>query len=111
MRGDTVECLLIERSELHQSLGIKVMRRYPRFVFRDGLLVERSSWKPSPDVRKLEMQMAGFHSWVRAYHPDKARRLGDPKRPFIYSRETGRMVRELAKEYRVVTQGTAKQQK
>ena len=46
VHGDTVEFELVEKNEILSSMGMEGATHYPRFIFKNGLLYKKKSWKP-----------------------------------------------------------------
>lgn len=70
VRGDTVECVLIERNDATRAYGADSLLHYPRYVFRDGLVVLKEAWRRDPGVVALNRYSAPFRAWVRETHPE-----------------------------------------
>lgn len=99
VKGDTVECELLERNDIFRAAGIDEVRRFPRFIFKDGLLIKKEPYKPSKDMEELSRRQAPFQLWVRKNHPEAIEKFLDSEGNFIFSRENGVLIRSLAIEW------------
>ncbi len=100
VKGNTVEFELTERNCLTRAVGVREMHHYPRFVFENGLVKRKESWKDSPNLRELApRQMELLMKWLREKHPDDLAKLSDSHRKGIYSQETGALTCKLANEW------------
>lgn len=70
VRGDTVECVLIERNDATRAYGADSLVHYPRYVFRNGLVVLKEAWRRDPGVAALNRYSEPFRAWVRETHPE-----------------------------------------
>lgn len=70
VRGDTVECTLIERNDATRAEGPDSLVHYPRYVFRDGLVILKEAWRRDPGLAESNRHSAPFRAWVRDTHPD-----------------------------------------
>ena len=70
IRGDTVECTLVERNDATRAYGPDSLVHYPRYVFRDGLMTVKEGWKRDTSFAALNRHAEPFHSWVRETHPE-----------------------------------------
>ena len=99
VRGDTVEFELVEKNEIAKVFGMDSVRHFPRFIFRDGLLLKRESWKTSADFEELNRRRKPFHIWVNTTHPEAMKTFFDPEKNFIFSRENGQLYVQLVREW------------
>lgn len=100
VKGDTVEFELVEKNDVLTALGIPEIRHFPRFIYRDGLLQEKSPRKPRTRARELDQRIAALREWIQANHPDALAQLEAPDGSFIFSRENGHLVVKLLEEWR-----------
>lgn len=70
IRGDTVECTLVERNDATRTYGPDSLVHYPRFVFRNGLVMVKETWKRDTSFAALNRHAEPFHTWVRETHPE-----------------------------------------
>lgn len=70
VRGDTVECTLVERNDATRAYGPDSLLHYPRYVFRDGLVTVKEGWKRDTSFAALNRHAEPFHAWVRQTHPE-----------------------------------------
>jgi ketosteroid isomerase-like protein len=70
IRGDTVECTLVERNDATRAYGRDSLVHYPRYVFRDGLVKVKEGWKRDTSLAALNRHAEPFHAWVRETHPE-----------------------------------------
>jgi uncharacterized protein (TIGR02246 family) len=103
VRGDTVEFVLIERNDINDALGTNGMYHYPRFIFKDGLVIKKEPWKrgdqSSKDDKKI---LEAFRMWVREERPNERAKFIDPDGNFVFSRESGIIMSRLAKEWTAI---------
>ncbi len=99
-RGDTVEFELVERSDELRAVGMDEVRHYPRFIFADGQVVKKEPWKMSPDPREASRLRVPLRQWIRESHPEALDELLDSDGQFVFSVESGALLRELANEWR-----------
>jgi ketosteroid isomerase-like protein len=99
VKGNAVEFELIERSDLIRAAGMKELRHYPRFVFENGLVKRKESWKDSSDLKELRSRTAPLLEWIRKKHPEALAKLADSGGNAIYNQENGALARKLANEW------------
>lgn len=97
VKGDTVEFELSEKNDVLRALGIDELRHFPRFIFKDGLILEKGPRKPYARAQELEGQLATFREWLQENHPDDLARLEAQDGSFIYNRDNGYLVVKLLK--------------
>jgi len=99
VRGDTVECELVETNEISKTFAMYEVRQFPRFIFKDGLVHRIELWKRSTDKRELSRRVKTFQGWIRKTHPEAMKTFFDSERKFIHSRETGQLYVQLLREW------------
>jgi hypothetical protein len=70
IRGDTVECSLIERNDAMRWVGLDSVVHYPRYVFKDGLVILKEARKPAPLMQELIHRWQPYWQWVGKAHPE-----------------------------------------
>ncbi len=70
VRGDTVECTLIERNDGTRAHGPDSLIHYARYVFHDGLVIKKEPWAPSPSMAEFNRRAQPFRAWVRNELPE-----------------------------------------
>jgi len=97
VKGDTVEFELLEKNDVLTVLKIDELRHFPRFIFKEGLILEKASRKTYARAQELEEQIAAFREWLGENHPDDLARLEAPDGSLIYSSDNGYLVVKLLK--------------
>jgi uncharacterized protein (TIGR02246 family) len=101
VKGNSVEFELSERSDVLDALEISALIHYPRFTFKDGLVIRKEPWKKDKERSENDKRIfEAFRKWVREEKPEERSRLINPDGKLIYSRESGLMMSRLAKEWR-----------
>jgi Amidohydrolase family len=103
-RGDTVEFELIERNEILSATGMERIRLYPRFVFKDGLIYKKETWKVSPDVQEMIRRAQAMRKWMQETHPEIVAELIDSDGNFIFNRKNGELNLQMALEWKQAIQ-------
>jgi ketosteroid isomerase-like protein len=70
VRGDTVECTLIERNDATRAYGPDSLVHHVRYVFRNGMVTLKEAWKRDTSIAELNRHSEPFRAWVRATHPE-----------------------------------------
>lgn len=103
VEGNVVTFEMLETSEIIRAVGMTELRHYPRFEFRDGLVVRKgpSTRKPpaAHSIPELNRRMAPLRKWIRETHPDALAKLVDPNEGFIFSEESGALMLRLTREW------------
>lgn len=100
VNGDVVEFELVERSDEIRAVGMHEVHHYPRFVYEKGLLKRKEPWKLSPDAGEASRRVAPLRRWIRENHPEAIEKLLDSKGNFIFNKDNGALMRDLANEWR-----------
>ena len=99
VKGDTVEFKLLEINDIFIAVGMREVRRFPRFIFKAGLLKKKEPWKPSTDMTEVMRRQIPLRKWIRENHPAAIEQFLDSNGDFIFSKENGVLMRKLALEW------------
>jgi ketosteroid isomerase-like protein len=99
VRGDTVECILVERNDATGAHGPDSLIHYVRYVFHDGLLVKKEPSAPSPSLAELNRRAQPFRAWVRDEHPEALSVILDSNGSPQWTREAVDLVHLLRHEW------------
>jgi ketosteroid isomerase-like protein len=99
VRGDTVECTLIERNDATRAHGPDSLVHYARYVFEAGLVVKKEPWAPSESLRELNRRAEPFRSWVREEHPEALAVILDSNGTPRWTRDAVELVHEIRKAW------------
>lgn len=103
VKGNTVEFELIERNDISDALGTSAAHHYPRFTFRDGLVIRKEPWKNDAESSEKDKKIwEAFRKWVREEKPEERAKFIDLDGNLIFSRESGIIMSRLAKEWREI---------
>ena len=105
IRGDTVEFELVERNQILAVIGMESIRLYPRFVFKNGLVYRKESWKTSPDIQEMNRLARPLRDWKKEVHPEIVNAIFDTDGNFIFNRENGELNVQMALEWKQAMQG------
>lgn len=97
---DTVEFELVERNELLSAIGMERIRHYPRFIFKDGLVFRKESWKKSPDIPEMNRRAKPKRDWISENHPEVIQKFFDSDGNFIFNRENGKLAIKMTREWK-----------
>lgn len=100
VKGDTVEFVLEETNGYMDTLGIPSVVHYPRFIFRDGLLIRKEPVYPSlysPMVDSIDQR---WNQWIRSAHPEAHVQIIKPNGGINFNRKTGELLLHLAHEWK-----------
>ncbi len=97
--ANTVDFELVERNDILRSLRVRELRHYVRFTFQDGLVTRKEELKPATGIEVLKANGARFDKWLREAHPEAMPKLFAADGKFIYSRESCKLMAELAAEW------------
>lgn len=97
--GNVVEFTLLESNDLLRALGVEVVRHFPRFIFEDGKVKRKEPWQPSPDMVRVNQNMQPLRQWIRDERPEALEVLVDQAGAFVFSREGGELMTQLALEW------------
>jgi steroid delta-isomerase-like uncharacterized protein len=101
VKGNSVEFKLMERSDVSDSLGISALIHYPRFTFKDGLVIRKEAWKKDKKRSEHDKRIyEAYRKWIREEKPEERAKFIDPDGRLIFSRESGLIMARLAKEWR-----------
>jgi hypothetical protein len=100
VKGDSVEFELIESNPILKAIGLDSVRHYPRFIFKDGLILRKEPWKVSPDIQERNLLAGPMRKWKKENYPDIVARFFDSKGNFIFNEENGRLQVQLAEEWK-----------
>lgn len=95
VRGDTVECTLIERNDATRAYGPDSLTHYPRYVFEGDLLKIKESWKPEKSFAELNRHAAPFRAWVRQVRPEAITVILDSTGTPRWTREAAEKTHEM----------------
>ncbi|NIR46807.1 MAG: nuclear transport factor 2 family protein [Gemmatimonadetes bacterium] len=95
VRGDTVECTLVERSDATRAYGPDSLITHARYVFEEGLVVKKEPWAPSPSLMELNGRSEPFRRWVREQHPEALAVIVDSTGTPRWTRSAVDIVHEL----------------
>jgi hypothetical protein len=99
VRGDTVECVLLEQSDVTKAFGMARAVHYARYVFKDGLMYRQEPWKKRPDMSKFTAKLDEFRQWISEAHPNELARLDSLGAISHFSREVGELRSRLLREW------------
>jgi hypothetical protein len=100
VKGDTVESVLEETNDYMDTLGMPSVIHYPRFVFRDDLLVRIENIRPGlipPEVDSIDQL---WNYWIQSTHPEEWEQIVEPNGSINFSRKNGALLLRLACEWR-----------
>lgn len=104
-RGDTVDVDMIERNDLAAAIGFAEFHHFPRFIFANGLLVQRESRRVTPELKAYAQQMELMRSWLKTERPDILMLIEDEQGRYRMTRKTGELLVKAANEWRAATAG------
>jgi hypothetical protein len=97
---DTVNLELLESNDFMAALGVPQLRSFVRIVFADGKVKHSSETRPPQGTEELEAAWGELGAWLETNHPDALAAMygadGAPAR----SREAGRSLVGLAREWK-----------
>jgi ketosteroid isomerase-like protein len=99
IRGDTVECMLIERNDGTRAFEVDSSVHYARYVFRDGLVYRKEPWKEQPSSTSFATNVARFRRWVSEVHPIRLAELDSLMAITQFSLEVGELRSSLLMEW------------
>ncbi len=102
--GDTVEFELFEQNEILFAIGMEGVHHYPRFIFKDGLVINKEPWKKSPDVQEMNRLAQPRRDWIRENHPEVVQKFFNLDGNFIFNRENGELAIQMTREWQKATQ-------
>jgi hypothetical protein len=100
IRQDTVEFELFERNGILTAMDMEGVKGYPRFIFKNGLLIKKEVWKPSPDIKKMNQRSQPRRNWIKINHPEIFQKFFDSTGNFVWSEENGKLQIQMAKEWK-----------
>lgn len=89
---------MLEQNDIYRAAGMNEVCSYPRFIFKDGLLIKKEPYKPSKDMEEMSKRQTPFRLWLRQNHPEVMDKLLDFDGNFIFNRENGVLMRDIAIE-------------
>ncbi|TFG67002.1 MAG: nuclear transport factor 2 family protein [Gemmatimonadales bacterium] len=95
VRGDTVECTIIERNDATRAHGPDSLVHYVRYVFGAGQVRIKEPWAPSPSIAELNRRAEPFRSWVRESHPEAIAVILDSSGTPRWTRDAVEKVHEM----------------
>jgi len=99
VRGDTVECTVIERNDATRAYGPDSLIHYPRYVFEDGLLKIKEGWRRDTSFAELNRHAEPFRAWVRATHPESLMAILDSTGAPRWTRGSIEKTREMLRAW------------
>jgi hypothetical protein len=99
IRGDTVEFELLERNAIITALGMKEIKHYPRFIFKNGLVYKKEAWKVSSDMQELSRRNKPRREWIQENHPEAVQKFFDSEGNFIFNKANGELQIKLTREW------------
>jgi hypothetical protein len=103
VHGNVVEYELVESNETIRAIGMTEVRHYPRFTFKDGLVVRKEpSEREAPaeySMTEFNRRMAPLREWIRGAHPEAISQLLDTDGAFVFSQENGALMLRLTREW------------
>ncbi len=100
IRQDTVEFEFFERNEILTAMDMEGVKHYPRFIFKNGLLYKKESWKPAPDRQIMNQRSRQRRNWIKKNHPEIFQKYFDSIGNFIWSEENGKLQIQMAREWK-----------
>jgi ketosteroid isomerase-like protein len=95
VRGDTVECVIVERNDATRAYGPDSLVHYARYVFKDGLVTKKEPWRRSNALSELNRHAQPFRSWLRSTHPEAMAVILDSTGTPRWTPEAADKVREM----------------
>jgi hypothetical protein len=102
-RGDTVTFDLLESNEFMRTLGVPQIRGHQQFVLANGKVRRTADLRPPDGSAQLDSAWVRFAAWAQANRPQAMAALSDSESHAVVSREAGRALVALAKEWRAAT--------
>jgi hypothetical protein len=99
VHGDTVEFVLDEKNEIITVIGMEKIQTFPRYIFKDGLIFRIEMWMPSRDREEYHRLAQPMRSWISSAHPEAIERLFDSEKRWVFSRENGELMVQLARQW------------
>jgi ketosteroid isomerase-like protein len=99
IRGDTVECLLIERNDVTRAFEVDSTVHYARYVFNEGLMFRKEPWRQLPDTSDFQDNLAQFRRWLSRVRPNDLVRLDSLRQISNFSFEIGVLRSRLLKAW------------
>ncbi len=103
VRGDTVDVDMIERNDLASIMGFTEFHHFPRFIFTDGVLVQRESRRATPELKAYAQELELMRSWLKTERPDINMLIQDEQGRYKTTRKTGELLVKAANEWRAAT--------
>ena len=99
VKGDTAEFELVEKNLILKELGLDSLTHFLRFGFRENMLVLIESRKPPEPLEPYRDNMIAFYEWLQKKDPASFNRFIDEKARFQYTKENGKLMAELIKNW------------
>ena len=97
---DTVDLEVFETNKIITTVGMKDVTQFPRFIFKDGLLYRKKSWKKSLDMQELNQRSKPRREWIKLNHPEVFDKFLDSEGNFIFNEENGELQVKMSKEWK-----------
>ncbi len=97
--GDTVEFDLWESSDMIRAVGLDSLLHHIRIIFAEDLVVRREFSRPSAELNDFGRRMMPLQIWIQQNHPETLPSLVNNRGFFIFSKESGVLMRKLAEEW------------
>jgi hypothetical protein len=104
IRQDTVEFEFFERNGILTAMSMEGVKHYPRFIFKNGLLIKKEAWKPSPDIQTMNQRSQPRRNWIKINHPEIFQKFFDSTGNFVWSEENGKLQIQMAREWKKAKQ-------
>jgi hypothetical protein len=102
---DTVNLELLESNDLMTALGVPQLRSYVRIVFAGGKVKQSSETRPPQGAEQLEAAWGELGAWLETNHPDALAAMYGADGAPVRSREAGRSLVGLAREWKSAKDG------
>jgi hypothetical protein len=99
IRGDTVECVILERNDGTRAFEVDSAVHYARYVFRDGLMYRKEPRKEQPASASFETNKARLRGWLAQAHPIDLARLDSLMAITVFSYEVGELRSRLLRQW------------
>lgn len=99
VRGDTVECVLIERNDVTRAFGVDGLVHYARYVFRNGLMYRKEPWKEPMSNSRFTENLKKFRAWMGEEHPGELIELDSLGTISHFGLEVGELRSRLLREW------------
>lgn len=99
IRGDTVECIIIERNDVTKAFDVDGIVHYARYVFRNGLMLRKEPWKEPKSDPTFAENFKKFRGWVRETYPEELNKLDSLGTISHFSPDAGELRSRLLKEW------------